>query len=738
MSTMTTSSSATAVGSALPRIEGARKVSGQAHYTADIALPGMLHAVPVGATIAAGTLLELDTRAARAMPGVREVFTRFNIGPLQRLDEDADASIDERRPPLADDEIRYYGQYVALVVADTFERATAAARAVRATYHARAPDVDMELVADDEPDVDASRGDPDAAFASGEVTIDAVYRTPPETHNAIELHATLADFDGRDYTVYETSQGVVNARAVIAAMLGVAPARVRVVTEYLGSGFGGKLWPWTHTLLAVAAARQLQVPVKLVLDRKTCFETVGHRANTRQRLRLSATRDGRLTSLQQDYLYHCARIEKSKEECGEATPYLYSTPHLRVTSGHARRDVGANTSMRGPGAVPGLFAVESAMDELAIALGMDPVELRLRNEPEIDEDLGVPFSSRHLRACYARGAEAFGWSRRDPAVGSMRRDGVVLGWGMAAASWMAQRLAAKVALQLGADGRVRVSTGSQDIGTGTYTVLAQTTADVVGVPVERVEVRLGDTRLPDGPLSGGSMATASLVPAVMVAAQHAFEQLVALADARGDGAMRHQATAGRVHARGADPESGRDFGAVLRDAGVEQLTGEGSSGPSKQDAGADKVSIHSYAAHFVEVSWQPQIARLRVERVVTVIDAGRIINPRTGRNQVEGAVMMGIGMALLEETEYDTRSGAPINANLADYLVVTHADAPEVDVHFIEEPDLALNSLGARGIGEIGIAGVAPAIAAAVHHATGVRVRKLPIRIEDLLGAGRT
>lgn len=732
---------AAAIGVAHDRIDGALKVSGQASYTVDHHFEGMLYAVPVGATIARGRIQRIDADAARAMPGVRKVYTRENIGPLYRVSKTSKVSIDEKRPPLHDDLIRYYGQYVALVVADTFEQAKAAADAVRVSYLDEQPDVSAPRQAEEGWHTESERGDPDAAFAQSPVRVDHTYTTPMETHNPIELHASVAVYDGDQYTLYETSQAVVNHKAVIVQMLGAAPEKVRVVMQYLGSGFGGKLWPWTHSVLAAAAARDLRRPVKLEISRKMMFETVGHRSPTRQRIRLSATPDGRLTSLRQDYLYQVSRLDHMKENCGEATPYLYSTPNLRVTSGYARRDVGANTSMRGPGAVPGLFGLESAMDELAIALGMDPVALRIANEPRIDESLGVPFSTRHLVQCLEEGARRFGWHRRQPGIGAMREDGEILGWGVASASWMAKRLPAQAEVRLQRDGIVRVASATQDLGTGTYTVVAQMAAHALGVPLSRIQVRLGDTGLPPGPVSGGSMATGSMVPAVLRGAHAAVEQLLACAAAspaspyQGQRPQALAFTAGRVHAKGEPPEGGVAFEDVLRGAELSHVAGQGKAGASDADEGADRHSIHSYGAHFVEVGWQPEIARLRVRRVVTVMDAGKIINPKTGRNQIEGAIVMGIGMAMLEQTEYDPRHGAPINSNLADYLVATHADAPEMDVAFLDHPDLALNELGARGIGEIGLAGFAAAVTAAVHHATGVRVRELPVRIEHLLAA---
>jgi xanthine dehydrogenase YagR molybdenum-binding subunit len=708
------------IGGDFARIDGPVKVSGAAKYTSDFNFPGMLHAVPVCATIAKGRIDQLETAAALKMPGVRAVFTRENIGKFFRIG--FGPRIDERRPPLDDDTISYYGQYIAIVVADTFEQATAASRAVKARYAQRQPDVTVQMSAQGTPSVDTQRGDAEAAFAaaSDALKLDQTYTTPIETHNPIELHATVAIFDGTNYTLYETTQSIVNQRQMMAQMLGVPEDQVRVIMKYLGSGFGGKLFPWSHSLLAAAAARNLRRPVKLVLTREMMFQNVGHRPATEQRIRLSATRDGRFTSLQQHYVYQTARLDTRKENCGEATGYLYSSPNLQVTAALAHRDIAPSTSMRGPGAVPGLFAVESAVDELAIKLDIDAVQLRLVNEPAIDESLNVPFSSRHLKE---------------------RHDGMVIGWGVAAGSWQAQRSAAEIIVELNADATARVLTATQDIGTGTYTVLAQMVANVTGIALDRISVVIGDTRLPPGPMSGGSRATASLVPAVAQAAQIAVRHLLLTAAEAANSPFNGQNAdalgfeQGMVYRKGTSPGAGVPFERILGPAGVNTVVGRGRSGPNQDDPDAKRVSVHSYCAHFVEVTWQPETARLRVSRVVSVIDGGKIINARTARNQIEGAVVMGVGMALFEETNYDTRSGAPINRSLADYVMVTHADAPKIDVTFLDYPDLALNALGARGVGEIGIAGIAPAIANAVYHATGVRVRSLPVRLEDLLVA---
>jgi xanthine dehydrogenase YagR molybdenum-binding subunit len=729
------------VGAPLPRIDGPLKVTGVAKYTSDYRFSDMLTAVPVCATIAHGVVRGIDAAAARAMPGVRMIYTHENIGRFYRVSEGSGIHIDEKRPPMEDTTVRYYGQYVALVVAETFEQAQAAANAVRVDYLPDHHDVSKLLSSADTPKVDTERGDPASAFSAAQVTLDRTYTTPIETHNPIELHASVALYDGHSFTLYETSQAIVNHQGALSQMLGVPKENVRVITEYLGSGFGGKLWLWSHSLLAAQAARNLRRPIKLVVSRAMMFQNVGHRANTQQRVRLSATRDGKLTSLRQDYLHQIAQIESSTEDCGEATGHLYGTDHLRVTATPARRHIAPNTAMRGPGAVPGLFATESAMDELAIALNMDPLQLRLLNEPPVDQSRNVPFSSRHLREALTTGAERFGWAQRDPAVGSMQRDGEILGWGMAACSWMAKRVAAQVQATLNADGTVRLASGSQDIGTGTYTVVAQMVSELTGIPMSQVVVALGDTELPPGPVSGGSMATASMVPAVAAAVRSVMSQALSVASEHarspfhGVGADALAFSAGCVHRKGQTPESGVPFADLLGIAKLSGFSAKGESGGSDDDPGADGISIHSYGAHFIEVRWQPLIARLRVSRVVSVIDGGRIINPRTGRNQIEGAVVMGIGMALFEETHYDERSGKPINNNLADYLMATNADSPDIDVVFLDYPDKKLDELGARGIGEIGLAGVAPAITAAVYHATGVRVRDLPVTIEDLLKA---
>ena len=733
------------------RIDGPRKVTGLAKYSSDFQFPGMLYAVPVGATIANGKLLSLDTAAAEKMPGVRAVLHRGNIGKIFRSTPAPgfDRVTLERRPPFEDDTIRYWGQYIALAVAETFEVAKAAADAVRAKYSKETPNVEARLEAENDPDVilaaygpverlQSHRGDAATTFDKAEVKVDETYVTPAETHNPIELHSTVALWDGPILKLYDSTQGVVNLRSVLAQMFGLPKENVRVIAKFLGSGFGGKLYPWAHVPLAAAAARQVGKPVKLVVSRKMMFESVGHRARTQQRVRIGATRDGKLVSLQHDYIYHMSMLDAYHEDCGEATPFHYSVPNLRVTFGRARRNIGATADMRGPGAVPGLYATESAMNEMAERLKMDPVQFRILNEPKLDESLNLPFSSRHYVECLTVGAEKFGWSKRNPAVGSMKRDGLTLGWGMAGAAWIAGTFAAEANFELRDDGTVRVACATQDIGTGTYTILAQLASQKTGVPLNKIEVELGDSALPDGPISGGSLATSSVIPALFKAADEAVASLmISAVTTPGSPFLGHKTDdlaleGGRVFVKAEGPAKGIPFEDLLRKGNARLVTGNGKAEMTAFDP-HPKVSKHSFGCHFAEVTWQPETARLRVGRVVSVMDAGHILNPLTGRNQIQGAVVMGIGMALFEETTYDPQNGAPINSSLADYIVTVNADAPPIDVHFLDYPDKEINELGARGIGEIGLAGIAAAITDAVHHATGVRVRELPVTIEDLI-----
>jgi xanthine dehydrogenase YagR molybdenum-binding subunit len=724
------------IGASLSRIDGPHKTTGHATYAADYSFPHLVYGVPLGSTIANGTIRSIDTSAAEKMPGVLLVLTHENMGdaPTGR------SGISEGRRVLSNNIVSYWGQYVAFAVAETLQEAQAAAAAIRVEYDAQKPNVSPVL--DDAgvtANVASKRGDSEAAFASAPVQIDQTYGTPVETHNPMEMHASIAVWDGKSFTLYESSQNVDGFMNSLSQALGVPKENVRVISRFIGSGFGGKLSPWTNSVLAATAARKLNRPVKVSVSRKQMFTSTGHRPDTQQHMRIGATPDGKLVSLSQEYRNHSSIGDNVRENCGEATPFIYSVPNLLVTSAIVKRNVGTPAPMRGPGAVPGLFAVESAMDELAIKLKMDPVELRLRNDTLIDESNGKPFSSRNYKQCLQVGAEKFGWSNRTPAVGSMRKGDVILGWGVAGASWGAGCRGSEATVVLKDNGTVNVSSATQDIGTGTYTVMAQIVSDRTGIPVDKIDVVLGDSSLVPGPGSGGSTATASIIPAVADGADEAVKSLLAIAtQTSGSPFFQHDPASlsisgGRIHAAGKSAAEGTPFQELLKLTKTASVTGNGRwSGLGPE---ARNYSMHSFGAQFAEVEWDPGIARLRVSRVVSVIDGGRIINHKTAANQVLGAVVMGVGMALMEQTIYDPRNGHPVNDNFADYLVPTNADSPKIDVHFLDIPDPIMGQYGARGIGEIGLAGVAPAITAAVYHATGVRVRSLPVRIEDLLTA---
>lgn len=719
-----------------PRIDGPVKVTGQADYTSDHHFPNLAIAVPVCAKIAKGTIKSLDVSEAKKIKGVIDVFTRQNIGPMFRpnVEPGFDYRTDEPRPPFEDDEIGYYGQFVALVVAENFETAQRAARAVKVTYNAQKPSVDHNYKQDDLKKTESERGDANGAFAKSPVKVDYTYTTPIEVHNPIELHATVATWESDDrLTLYETSQAVLSARNIIAQMMGLPAENVRVITKYLGSGFGGKLWAWPHSALCAAAARNIKRPVKLVIDRHMAFTNVGHRPRTQQRMQIASSENGELQALIHEYSSQASPFSEYKENCGEVSGLLYKVPAVKVTSGVARRNIGVPTSMRGPGAVPGSFALESALDELAIKLNMDPIQLRILNDTQVDQNANKKFSSRHLIECLEVGAKKFGWAKRTATVGSMKDGEEVLGWGVAGCTWHAARLATDATFKFLKNGRVELSCGTHDIGTGMYTVIAQLVKDETGLPFSKVDVKLGDTTLPKGAIAGGSMATASVIPAVLQAVRNAVKNLKAAATKVSTSPLKGKKPEDLKFENG--KLGGHEYQALLTKINMGSIEGRGTSTGTRDSGTPQEFSTRSFGAHFVEVGWNPEIAKLRVRKVLSVIDAGRIINYRPGRNQIEGAVVMGVGMALFEEALYDHRDGNCVNSSLADYVMAVHADCPDIDVTFLDYPDKTLNEYGARGIGEIGLAGTAAAITNAVYHATGVRVRELPVTIEKLLKA---
>lgn len=738
---MSRPSTSQGIGAGLPRVDGSKKLSGSARYAADHFPPNLAYAYGVFSTIAAGHVRSIDASAAKKMPGVIDVLYHGRFPTLYHTPSSMaqENKVDETRLPFEDDRVYYAGQFIALVIADTFENARNAAPHVAVDYAVDKPVATLsQAMASDTPRPDESsghsRGDADSAWSNSEHRLDAVYTTPMETHNPMEMHASTAYWDAGTLVLYEATQGVIFSRNTMAAIFGLPPERVDVRAPFIGSGFGGKLWIWPHAVAAAAASRWVEQPVQLMVPRAQMFTTVGHRAPTHQHIRMATDSNGRLTALSHDTINATSMINTRVETAGRCTPSLYSCPNVRVTHATVRANHGTPTAMRAPGAAPGLFALESAMDEMAVQLGLDPVEFRRRNYTATDESVNKPFSSIHLLDAYQQGADRFGWARRNPEPGSMRDGRDILGWGVAACNWDAHKSACESRVALRSDGRVRVACATQDIGTGTYTVIAQAVADTLSMSVDRIDVEIGDSSFASGPLSGGSWTTAAVLPSVTEAARQAADEL-----------RRYATDDDGLFADASPKDLQFENGQLRHDNGrsvsVSKILAKrrlaSADGTAKSQGNSNEAyAYHSFGAHFVEVRWDPGISRLRVSRVVSAIDVGRIVNPLQARNQVEGAIAMGIGMALYEATEYDEDSGRPVNNDYAEYLVPTHADFPKVDVMLLDQPDTNFSEFGARGIGEIGITGLAGAVANAVYHATGRRVRDLPIRLERLMNTG--
>lgn len=731
----------TVIGKEITRIDGVLKVTGAAQYGVEYPLENMAWGVGVHSTVGAGKIAQINSSEAEKMPGVLAILHHGNTEKLFWAANSFEESSrpGESRPPFEDDQVYYYGQFVALVVADTFERAQAAAYRVVVKYDERKPDVSTDdLAAKDAPAVKNERGNVDTAMSSAPVQMDVTYETPVETHNPMEMHATIATWNKEKLTLYETSQGVVNHRNVAAEMLNIPRESVQVISRFVGSGFGSKLFPWPHSWMAALASKQLKRPVKVSVPRPLMFTTVGYRPFTRQHIRLGADREGKLAAFHHEILQPTSMVDDYVENCTEATSMLYSCQNVRAVQHIIHKNLGTPTPMRGPGRTPSLFGIESAIDELAIKLNLDPIEVRLRNYAETDEGSQKPWSSKHLREAYAMGAEKFGWSRRNAKVGSMTKGNEILGWGMATCTWPAGRHNAEVRVSFLADGTVRANCATQDIGTGTYTVFAEVISDRTGVPLDKIRVHLGDTAMPPGPTSGGSAATATVIPAIAKATDQAVQSLLKVAALTAGSPLEKEdpktlkMSGGRIHREDQAAGSGAAFSDILK---LRRLSGLDGQAKTEAPPEAKQFSMHSFGAHFCEVAYDPGIVRLRVSRWLTVIDGGRMINLKTAKNQILGSVVMGIGMAMLEETIYDQRNGKPVNNNYADYLVAVNTDIPDMDCIFLDFPDTKLNEYGARGIGEIGLTGCASAVTNAVYHATGVRVRELPVRLEKLLKA---
>ncbi|GAB2871470.1 xanthine dehydrogenase family protein molybdopterin-binding subunit [Streptomyces deserti] len=687
------------MGAPAVRREGRQKVTGTARYAAEHHWPGHAHAWPVPAAIARGRVTGVDASAALALPGVRAVLTHENAPRLAEPDDPTLAVLQNSRVP-------HRGWFVALVVADTLEAARAGADAVRVAYDVEEHDVALSASHPGayEPEeanggypARREHGDPDGAFSSSAVRVDAGYRVPPLHNHPMEPHASTAHWDGDRLTVHTSSQGATTVRAVLAELFGLAEERISVVAEHVGGGFGSKGTPRPDVVLAVMAARHTGRPVTVALPRRYLPAVVGHRAPTLHRVRLGADTDGRLTSLVHEVTTHTSRIEEFVEQAAVPARVMYAAPHSRTTHRVVPLDVPTPSWMRAPGEAPGMYALESAVDELATELGMDPVELRIRNEPETEPDSGRPFSSRHLVECLREGARRFDWSRRDPRPRSRTAGPLLVGTGVAAATYPVLVSPSTAAAHALPDGTFLVRINATDIGTGARTVLAQIAADGLGVPLERVRTEVGSSDLPSAPLAGGSSGTASWGWAVHEACVRLAERLA-------------------------------DHAGPLPGQGIEARAD--TSGTA--DAGSPWAR-HAFGAHFAEVAVDTVTGEVRVRRLLGVYAAGRILNARTASSQFIGGMTMGLGMALTEGSTMDAAFGDFAESDLASYHVPVHADVPAIEAHWVDEDDPHLNPMGSKGIGEIGIVGTAAAIGNAVHHATGVRFRELPLTPDRVL-----
>lgn len=740
------------LGPARNRVDGPLKVTGRAKYAVEFEIPKIAHAWPVVSNIAKGTITSIDTRAADSAPGVLKVLTHKNApqpkeakGKKQEATRAHGIRIEERNP-LSDDQVHYAGQFVALVVAETLEQAQHAASLVRVSY---APEQPLLNIEDAEKakkpeenqgeDVQPKKGDVGPALKNGNfIKIEETYSTPTEMHNPIELHGIIAAWDGDDkLTVWDSTQFVKGVQSILARTYNLDLPNVRVIDPFVGGAFGSKGPVWPHELLASMAAKVVRRPVKFYVPRKEMFTCTGHRTPTEQTIALAATRDGKLQAMRHVSHTLTSPVGQWVESCGaRSTAVMYESPNIKIEEIVHPVNVATPNFMRAPGECPGTTALEMAMDELAVQLKMDPVQLRLTNYAANHPIKEKPFSAKSLKECYSLGAEKFGWSKRNPQPASMRDGSLLVGWGMATCTYPAHKMAAAAKAILRADGSATVQCAAHDLGTGAYTALTQISSEQLGIPFEKVTFELGKSDYPFGPVAGGSNTTGTVGIAIHDVAQLLHQSLgqLAINDRQSPlhGAKIEDVIMtepGRIGLK-SDRAKSDSFTAILKRAGKDSLAVESKLHEAEEN---EEQIFQSWGAHFVEVKIDPLLPRVQVTRVVTVINCGRVVTYKPARSQIIGGVVMGIGMALTEATEYDAKTGLPATANLAEYHVPTNADIPHIEVHFVGEPDFAFNPIGCRGIGEIGVTGIAAAVANAVYHATGKRIRELPITPDKLL-----
>jgi xanthine dehydrogenase YagR molybdenum-binding subunit len=734
------------IGKEMSRVDGLAKVTGRAKYAAEFQVPNLAYGFIVLGTEAKGAIKSMDTREAERSPGVIRVFTHLNapkLGPKTSTEDSPPRATEERDKSfraLQSNRIFFNGQPVALVVAETYEQARYAARLVKVSYDAEKHATDTEAVRESgrvpsQGPPPKPRGNPAEAMRNAPVRVEAEYRIPVEHHNPMEPHAAIAVWQGDKLKVFDKTQEVYGVRKHLASAFGVPEENVSVVSPYVGGAFGSSLRPNYYPALTAMAARELKRPVKVVYTRTQMYTGHGYRPYTIQKVALGAERSGKLASMIHEAVHNTSTFEEFSDNTTGFTRQVYACPNLDAPLRITNTDLPTPTWMRAPGAVSGMFALECAMDELAYALKIDPLELRLINYAETDPESGRPFSSKALRECYRLGAEKFGWKNRRMEPRSMRDGRLLVGWGTATGIWGAFQMPATALVTLRADGTGYVASAASDIGPGTYTVVTMIAAEYLGLRPERVQFELGDTKLPRAPAQGGSWTTASVGSAVHGAALAVGARLLALANQNESSPLRGAAASdvelldGKLQLK-ADPSKSVNVAEVMRRNNLNEISETFESRPSPERR---KYATMAHGAQFVEVKVDPELGTVRVTRAIEATACGKIINPKASHSQEIGGVVWGIGMALQEATEIDHRYGRIMNPNLQHYHVPVNADVHEVETMFVEEEDTVVNPLGVKGMGELGMVGIPAAIANAVFHATGRRVRELPITPDKLL-----
>jgi len=728
------------IGASVSRVDGHAKVTGAAKYAGEFNIDNVAHGYVVVSTIPKGRIKRIDTRDALRVDGVIDVLTHENRPPMAGTTQayKDDVAPEEGSPfrPLYDDKIMFSGQPVALVLAQEWETACFAASLVRVEYEKEAHVTDLQAwrnqaIVVEKPE--KPRGNAEKALAAAALRHEAEYFIPTEHHNPMELFASTVIWDGGGkLTVYDKTQGVMNVQRYLCSVFNMKSDDVRVMSPFVGGAFGAVLRPQYQMVLAVLGALALERSVRLVLTRAQMY-ALGYRPATIERLGLGAKAGGTLDAIMHEAISVTSQFEDfSRNDTGWAD-LLYKCPNTKFVHKIARLDLPTSSDMRAPGATTGVYALESAMDELAVALKLDPMELRLRCYSDRDQNGDLPYTSKQLRECYRQGAEAFGWDKRNSQPRSMRDGSELVGWGMATGVWEALQMPTAARIVLTANGHAEVSCAASDIGTGTYTIMAQVAADVLGLPLENIGVKLGDSTLPQAPVEGGSWTAASAAHAVVSTAEEIRKELLALAKAMKNSPLADAKLGDVVLADGKivskrDASRAVSMADVMHHGAVDRIEKEKTN--SFNDNSSHARNTHS--AIFAEVKVDEQLGIIRVTRIVNAVAAGRILNAKTARSQIMGGVVWGIGMALHEETVFDHRFGRIMNANIAEYHVPVNADVQDIKVIFVDEPDEIINPLGIKGVGEIGIVGVAAAIANAIYHATGKRVRDLPITLDKL------